>query len=156
MVARAPIGPLTLMSAPHHGSKHSSSAALLAAVRPSEVLVQAGYRNRFGHPDVSVLARYAQAGIAVARTDWGGALQWRMKTGAQPAVTRSAARESMRRYWFNRPGAPLPARLEEAVSTDGSANDPVDLPEPKDQVDPSQAPDPMRTDFVEAFRSNEN
>ena len=35
---------------PHHGSKTSSSAAFLDAVQPQLALVQAGYRNRFGHP----------------------------------------------------------------------------------------------------------
>lgn len=152
MAARAPIGALTLMSAPHHGSKHSSSAALLAAVQPSEVLVQAGYRNRFGHPDPSVLARYAQAGIPVARSDWGGALQWRMKAGTQPSVTRSAARESMRRYWFNRPGAPLPAR-----GVDGTVDTGPD--DPADSLDPAAGATSsplMPSDRDEPPRSNDN
>ncbi|MEO7548647.1 MAG: DNA internalization-related competence protein ComEC/Rec2, partial [Ramlibacter sp.] len=43
---------------PHHGSKTSSSEAFLDAVQPRWALVQAGYRNRFGHPAVAVLARY--------------------------------------------------------------------------------------------------
>ena len=43
---------------PHHGSKTSSSDAFLDAVRPSLALVQAGYRNRFGHPAAPVLERY--------------------------------------------------------------------------------------------------
>jgi hypothetical protein len=82
--------------------------------------VQAGYRNRFGHPDPAVLARYARTGTPVARSDWGGALQWRMKAGQPPEVSRSAARETMQRYWFNRPGPPLPSarRLDDDVDED--------------------------------------
>jgi len=120
MSARVQIGPVTLLSAPHHGSKHSSSAALLTAAPAAEVLVQAGYRNRFGHPDPAVLARYARTGTLVARSDWGGALQWRMKAGQPPEVSRSAARETMQRYWFNRPGPPLPSarRLDDDVDED--------------------------------------
>lgn len=152
MAARAPIGPLSLMAAPHHGSRHSSSAALLAAVQPSEVLVQAGYRNRFGHPDPSVLARYAQAGVAVARTDWGGALQWRMKAGERPSVTRSAARESMRRYWFNRPGAPLPARGQDGA-VDAGSDDPADSLDPPAAATASPV---MPADRDEPPRSNDN
>lgn len=152
MVARGAIGKLTLMSAPHHGSKHSSSAALLAAAPAAEVLVQAGYRNRFGHPDPSVLTRYAQARIPVARSDWGGALQWRMKAGAQPLVTRSAARESMRRYWFNRSGAPQPAHAGEAAA-DGWGDEPAD---PVDSADALTAPASMRPESDEPPRSNDN
>jgi competence protein ComEC len=39
-----------LLLVPHHGSKTSSSAPFLDAVQPRLALVQAGYRNRFGHP----------------------------------------------------------------------------------------------------------
>ena len=45
---------------PHHGSKTSSSDGFLDAVQPALALVQAGYRNRFGHPAASVLERYRE------------------------------------------------------------------------------------------------
>jgi len=88
---------------PHHGSRSSSTPALLAAVRPTVALAQAGYRNRFGHPSAEVLARYAALGIPVVRTDHSGAAQWRFapdgRIGFRP--WRSIAV----RYWHNRPGA---------------------------------------------------
>ncbi len=58
----------TLLLAPHHGSKTSSSAGFLAAVQPAVVLVQAGYRNRYGHPAPEVLARYRALGAGFAPT----------------------------------------------------------------------------------------
>ena len=61
---------------PHHGSRTSSTPAFLDAVAPQVAVVQAGYRNRFGHPAPTVLARYAERGIAVARSDGCGAWQW--------------------------------------------------------------------------------
>jgi competence protein ComEC len=58
----------TLLLVPHHGSKTSSSAAFLDAVAPRVALVQAGYRNRFGHPAAAVEARYRERGIAFVGT----------------------------------------------------------------------------------------
>lgn len=57
LLARYPEPAATLVSAPHHGSRHSSSAAFVAATHPRWALVQAGYHNRFGHPDPGVVAR---------------------------------------------------------------------------------------------------
>jgi len=61
---------------PHHGSKSSSSAVFLDAVLPRITLVQAGYRNRFGHPADTVVARYAARGIRVVDTPRCGAMTW--------------------------------------------------------------------------------
>jgi competence protein ComEC len=62
---------------PHHGSKSSSSDALLDTVMPRAAVVQAGYHNAHGHPHPLVLQRYTARGIAVWRTDLQGALLWR-------------------------------------------------------------------------------
>jgi competence protein ComEC len=58
----------------HHGSRTSSSAAFLSAVRPSEAIVSVGCRNRFGHPHPSALAALATEGARVWRTDRDGAV----------------------------------------------------------------------------------
>jgi competence protein ComEC len=59
---------------PHHGSKTSSSAAFIAAVRAPFAVVSAGWRNRFGHPKPEVLARYADAQVPVFNTAEQGAV----------------------------------------------------------------------------------
>ncbi len=84
-----------LLLVPHHGSKTSSSDAFLAAVQPRLALVQAGYRNRFGHPAASVMARYAQHGIAVVLSPRCGAARW---LSTQPEQV-NCQREQARRYW---------------------------------------------------------
>ena len=84
---------------PHHGSKTSSSDAFLAAVRPGVALVQAGYRNRFGHPAPSVVQRYASHGIRLVDTVHCGAAVWRSD---QPAAV-SCERERAPRYWQHTP-----------------------------------------------------
>jgi competence protein ComEC len=89
----------TLLLVPHHGSKTSSSAALLDAVQPSIALVQAGYRNRFGHPAAPVLARYAERGIRVVDSPHCGAMRWRSDQPGQVECQR----QTSQRYWHHRP-----------------------------------------------------
>ncbi|RYV01822.1 DNA internalization-related competence protein ComEC/Rec2 [Shewanella sp. OPT22] len=48
----------TVMLAPHHGSKTSSSEAFIAAVKPEVVLAAAGYQNHWGFPKSEVVKRY--------------------------------------------------------------------------------------------------
>ncbi len=87
---------------PHHGSKTSSSAAFLDAVAPRVALVQAGYRNRFGHPAAAVVARYEQRGITLLRSDACGAWQWASDAAGQTRCERDATR----RYWHHTFAAP--------------------------------------------------
>jgi competence protein ComEC len=56
----------------HHGSRTSSTPALLARVRPEVAVISCGVRNRFGHPHASTLEHLA--GIHVFRTDRHGAV----------------------------------------------------------------------------------
>lgn len=86
---------------PHHGSKTSSTEAFLVQVAPRFALAQVGYRNRFGHPAPSVLARYDALGIAVLDSPSCGAMGWR---SAEPS-TVSCQRALSRRYWHHRASA---------------------------------------------------
>lgn len=86
---------------PHHGSKTSSTEALLTAVRPKTAVVQAGYRNRFGHPAAEVVARYEEAGIQLIQSPSCGA--WRWRSDQVPAKGQCWRLEAAR-YWG------LPAR----------------------------------------------
>jgi competence protein ComEC len=61
---------------PHHGSKTSSSADFLRAVKPRLALVQAGYRNSFNHPAPVVVARLRGLGIEVVDSVRCGAMRW--------------------------------------------------------------------------------
>ncbi|MCC6213001.1 MAG: DNA internalization-related competence protein ComEC/Rec2 [Burkholderiales bacterium] len=81
---------------PHHGSRTSSGAEFLAAVRPAAAVVPVGYRNRFGHPTDEVLARYGNAGIPLWRTDREGAVTVHMTS--EDLIVYGQRREK-RRYW---------------------------------------------------------
>ncbi len=53
----------------HHGSATSSTPEFVAAVRPRIALVSVGADNDYGHPSRPVLARLADAGADLFRTD---------------------------------------------------------------------------------------
>lgn len=90
--------PSTVLVAPHHGSQTSSTAAFIAATAPEVALMQHGWRNRFGHPAPSVLARYAAAGVAVRTSGDCGAWRWR-SSAPHPAASGECERALRRRYW---------------------------------------------------------
>ena len=119
LVARTGALAAPVASAPHHGSRHSSSVAFVYATRPRWVIVQAGYRNRFGHPDAGVVERYRQAGAQIARTDHAGAIQWRWRRDGTIEV--EAWRRQRARYWHNRPSAAYEAQPIEADDAAGAA-----------------------------------
>jgi len=83
---------------PHHGSKTSSSPAFLDAVAPRIAVVQAGYRNRFGHPAPSVLARLHERGIVAVDSPHCGAYTWQSWQAQDGACMRTQGL----RYWHQR------------------------------------------------------
>lgn len=59
----------TVLKAGHHGSRTSTSDALLDASRPDVVVVSSAYDSRFGHPHAETLDRLADRSV---RTYWTG------------------------------------------------------------------------------------
>ena len=59
----------TVLKAGHHGSRTSTSDALLDAARPQIVVVSSDYDSRFGHPHAETLERLADRSL---RTYWTG------------------------------------------------------------------------------------
>lgn len=64
-----------ILKVAHHGSRTSTSAAFLDAVRPRIALISCGRRNTFGHPHASVLENLRRAGVRTWRTDRSGAIE---------------------------------------------------------------------------------
>lgn len=84
---------------PHHGSHTSSTPQFVAAVAPATAVFTVGYLNRFGHPRPDVVARYANSGSAILRTDETGAIRFDLDANG---VTTDAYRVSHQRYWYGR------------------------------------------------------
>ena len=64
----------TVLLAPHHGSKTSSTQRFLEKVAPEVVVISSRYKSRFGFPHPSVLKRYQKMGCRVLETALDGAV----------------------------------------------------------------------------------
>lgn len=62
----------TVLLAPHHGSKTSSTAAFLSQVNPELAIFSAGFENQYGFPKALVLNRYHDQGIQTLTTGTSG------------------------------------------------------------------------------------
>jgi len=67
-----------ILMAAHHGSRFSTSAALLRAAQPERVVLSYG-RNNYGHPHPDVLARLRAHGAAVFHTHQTGAVRFPLR-----------------------------------------------------------------------------
>jgi competence protein ComEC len=85
-----------IMLIPHHGSKTSSSRALLEEVQPKLGLVSAGYRNRFGHPHPGVQQRFRNLGIPIVNTADEGAISI---VFSRQRILISGHRQESEAYW---------------------------------------------------------
>jgi len=89
------------LQAPHHGSRSSSSMALLKGLAPSAVLISRGRGNAFGHPHPQVVARYRGQGIAMYDSAELGALKLQLGAFTAPQSARA-----QRRFWREWPSSP--------------------------------------------------
>lgn len=94
----------SVLLVPHHGSRSSSSPALVDAVGPDVALVSAGHLNRFGHPHAEVMERFRQAGARVLQTAVHGAVRLRV-TADGGLLAPECWRVHHRRFWFGASGA---------------------------------------------------
>lgn len=69
-----------ILKVPHHGSKYSSNKEFLERVRPKAAFIEVG-KNTYGHPASDALARLAEVGSGVFRTDRDGTIVVRWGSG---------------------------------------------------------------------------
>lgn len=91
---------VALVSVPHHGSKTSSSEALVAHLSPLIAVVSAGHGNRYGHPHPQVVDRYLAAGAQWFGTDRSGAVV--VELSRLGALTVYEQRRDHPRPWYGR------------------------------------------------------
>ena len=72
MLEHWPGGRIDVLKVGHHGSRTSTSPALLDALQPAFALISCGRENTFRHPHPAVVERLRERGIQVFRTDEQG------------------------------------------------------------------------------------
>lgn len=77
-----------IIKVPHHGSKTSSTAALVEAVGAQVAVISCGAGNRFGFPAAEVVQRWRESGAEILRTDRGGAVILEISQHGRISVTR--------------------------------------------------------------------
>ena len=78
----------TVLLAPHHGSKTSSTDMFLAKVDPEVVIISSGRQSRFGCPHPTVLKRYQKSGFRIFETTRHGAVC--VSTGGRSLAIKTA------------------------------------------------------------------
>jgi len=86
----------TVLIAPHHGSKTSSTEEFIDTVAPELVLFPAGYRNRYKFPNKDIITRYASRSIGMLDTARHGAILIKISTSGM-SVTKY--RQQAQRFW---------------------------------------------------------
>ncbi len=86
----------TILIAPHHGSKTSSSMEFLRQVAPEWALIPAGYKNKFKFPHAKVLRRYQRQNIQWLITANTGAITVLSDT---QGLEINTYRQQYQRYW---------------------------------------------------------
>ncbi|MCP3868244.1 MAG: DNA internalization-related competence protein ComEC/Rec2 [Gammaproteobacteria bacterium] len=92
-----------LLLVPHHGSRTSSTKALVAAANPGFALVAAGYLNRYRFPKAEIVSRWEAQGARVMTTAEYGSISFRLSPG-KGIEGPYAYRETHGRYWSHKPG----------------------------------------------------
>ncbi|PYY69592.1 DNA internalization-related competence protein ComEC/Rec2 [Pseudomonas jessenii] len=90
--------PTDWLQAPHHGSRSSSSNALLEVLQPKGVLISRGQGNSFGHPHPTVIASYQKRGVAIYDSVEQGAIRLQLGRFEPPWSMRQE-----RRFWRDPP-----------------------------------------------------
>ena len=80
-----------VLKAGHHGAAAASGALLLDTLRPDLAVISCGLHNRYGHPAQVMLDRLCDRGIAVLRTDEGGAVMLSLQAFPGKMIWRSEA-----------------------------------------------------------------
>jgi competence protein ComEC len=92
------VSPVTVLVAPHHGSKTSSSKHFIDMLQPKHVVFSAGYRHHFGHPHHDVVDRYKASGSTLWNTASNGGISFEWNINGDLSIL--TARKPKADFWW--------------------------------------------------------
>jgi len=87
-----------ILLAPHHGSRHSSSAGFIKMVDPQWVVFSAGFMNHWGFPAKEVINRYQNQDVKMVNSGQSGLIRFQITT---QAIKMETFREDLAPYWYH-------------------------------------------------------
>jgi competence protein ComEC len=106
LLARGDLLPADLVIAPHHGSKSSSTPALVDALSATYVIYAVGFMNRWGFPSPEVRQRWESSGACGLAIPATGALEFKFVPGRGFLLTDLAAASWLRPWAIRQPHTP--------------------------------------------------
>ena len=98
LLDRRVLPPVGVVTIPHHGSRTSSSAALVGRLSPVLAVASTGYENRWGFPKPDIVRRWKSAGARVLSTADSGAVSVRLCKDSSTGLP-TEWRQERRRFW---------------------------------------------------------
>ncbi|HED12712.1 MAG TPA: DNA internalization-related competence protein ComEC/Rec2, partial [Gammaproteobacteria bacterium] len=86
----------TVIVAPHHGSRSSSSEALIRMVNPVVNVFSAGFHSRYHHPHPQIVRRYREYGVRSYNTASSGAVAIKL---SEQGLSVEEYRKQHQHYW---------------------------------------------------------
>ena len=112
-----PLKSLDVLMLGHHGASNSTSVPWLDYWQPKVAVVQSGYQNRYGHPQMATLNRLCERTISLRRTDTEGAIELHISSEGQ--MHWQSERSRSKRYWTRMLVAPMPCEGKPIPSITG-------------------------------------
>ncbi len=98
LVASGLLPSVDFVTVPHHGSRTSSTPALVRAVSADVAVASVGHDNRWGFPKAAVVVRWEDNGADVLTTAHSGAVTARLCTDDRPVEVRQHRAETWRAW----------------------------------------------------------
>jgi len=93
----------TILIAPHHGSRYSSSENFIKIVEPEWVIFSAGFMNHWGFPVPEVIDRYQKQSVKMKNTGVSGLIRFQI---TPQDINMQSFREDLAPYWYHHSFSP--------------------------------------------------
>jgi len=106
--------PATVLIAPHHGSKSSSTTEFIQTVNPDYVIFAAAFGNSYHFPNPIIASRYLELGTQLEQTGLSGAIS--VEITAELGIGKPKRWRKLGSHFWNAPELPGDLLAESEVN----------------------------------------